>query len=374
MALMFARLARNFVKNGYFPTDAETLGRIQNFLAPSEKPMRILDPCCGEGTALADIRFGLQERAEKDVFIEALGIEFDHERAWHSKSILDRVIHADLHDVVVKARSMGLLFLNPPYGFGLKDDTNANVAEGAFDKAERLERTFLKKTVPYLMPGGVLIYIVPYYALDDEIRSYLARNFKDVRVFMSPEQQFKQCVIFGVKTRSGPVRKDVQDLLASAQRQELMGQVLPEVWDDAPYLVPAVAEGIEFDFHAVRLDGEQLSEELGKWRSSLLWGNFETRFNQCKTDHKRPLREMTKWHMALALAAGQITGQIQGKDGRVFLIKGNTFKKKERIQSIEVDDKGNVSETITMLDRFVPVINAIEFTPDHRLGQIVKIS
>ncbi|MCW5652480.1 hypothetical protein [Hydrogenophaga sp.] len=30
--------------------------------------------------------------------------------------------------------------------------------------------------------------------------------------------------------------------------------------------------------------------------------------------------------------------------------------------------------TITMLDRFVPVINAIDFTPGDRLGQIVKIS
>jgi len=27
-----------------------------------------------------------------------------------------------------------------------------------------------------------------------------------------------------------------------------------------------------------------------------------------------------------------------------------------------------------MLDRFVPVINAIDFTPGDRLGQIVKIS
>lgn len=58
MALMFNRLARNFLKNGYYPTDSETLGRIQNLLAPSARPMRLLDPCCGEGTALADLRAG----------------------------------------------------------------------------------------------------------------------------------------------------------------------------------------------------------------------------------------------------------------------------------------------------------------------------
>jgi hypothetical protein len=49
MALMFPRLARNFVKNGYFPTDEPTLERALAALAPSASPshgaMCILDPC-----------------------------------------------------------------------------------------------------------------------------------------------------------------------------------------------------------------------------------------------------------------------------------------------------------------------------------------
>ena len=64
MALLFNRLAHNFVKNGYYPTDSVTLSRIQNLLAPSAKPMRLLDPCCGEGTALADLRQGLLDRTD----------------------------------------------------------------------------------------------------------------------------------------------------------------------------------------------------------------------------------------------------------------------------------------------------------------------
>ena len=45
MALMFPRLARNFVKNGYFPTDEPTLERAlaaQAPAAPSAGPLRIL--------------------------------------------------------------------------------------------------------------------------------------------------------------------------------------------------------------------------------------------------------------------------------------------------------------------------------------------
>ncbi len=228
MALIFPRLAQNFIKNGYFPTDSVTLGRIYRLLAPASGQLRLLDPCCGEGAALADIVQGLKEGADDDARIESLGIEFDAERAWHAKRLLSRVIHADVHDVIVKPRSIGLLFLNPPYGFGLKDNSNSNQSDAGADRAERLERTFLKKTAPLLMLGGVLIYIVPYYALDDEIRTYLARNFTNLRFFMAPEQQFQQCVILGTKVKPGHPRKDVLDMLTRAQAGEFKEQVLPE--------------------------------------------------------------------------------------------------------------------------------------------------
>jgi hypothetical protein len=41
---MFPRLARNFIKNGYFPTDEPTLERVLSALAPSPGSMCILDP------------------------------------------------------------------------------------------------------------------------------------------------------------------------------------------------------------------------------------------------------------------------------------------------------------------------------------------
>ena len=382
MALIFQRLARNFIKNGYFPTDGETLSRILPMLIPDlsggvpceGRTIRMLDPCCGEGAALADLCQGLCNSWPNGPFIETYGVEFDQERAWHAKTIVQSVIHSDIHDVVIKPRTVGLLFLNPPYGFGLKDNATGAVASDTNERAERLERTFLKRTAPLLMIGGALVYIIPHYALDDEIRTYLARNFTDLRFFMAPEQQFKQCVIVGTKCKPGHPRKDVLDMLTRAQAGELNDQELPRQWTQERYVVPSVAYGSEFDFRAVRLDGPQLAQELDRWQNSLLWTGFDTTFSQAKSEHRRPLRDMTKWHLALALAAGQVTGRIESKDGRVFLIKGDTFKKKERTVATQVDDNGNVTETITMLDRFVPVINAIDFTPGDRLGQIVKIS
>jgi hypothetical protein len=101
MALIFSRLARNFIKAGYFPTDEVTLQRIGQMLKlPPTGLVRMIDPCCGEGTAIADLRHMLADQKEEGVTAttEALGIELDPERAWHAKKLLDRVLHTDIHD------------------------------------------------------------------------------------------------------------------------------------------------------------------------------------------------------------------------------------------------------------------------------------
>ena len=65
MALMFPRLARNFAKNGYYPTDEPTLERALNALMPSDGPMCILDPCAGEGVAIAEASHALGREQTK---------------------------------------------------------------------------------------------------------------------------------------------------------------------------------------------------------------------------------------------------------------------------------------------------------------------
>jgi hypothetical protein len=266
------------------------------------------------------------------------------------------------------------MFLNPPYGYGVRDSANAGPAEPDHPRAERLERTFLRTATPLIAYGGILVYIIPFYALDDDIRVHLARNYDRVRVFMATEQRFKQCVVVGVRRRSANASKAVLDMLVQAREQPGLTPVLPESWEDDPYRIPAIEPGQEFTFHAVRIDAPQLGDELRRLSPNLLWSNLEGHFNQAKAACRPPLREMTPWHLALSLAAGQIQGRIHSVEGREFLIKGDTFKSKQRTVITETNDKGEVSQTIVMLDKFVPVINAIELTAGDRRGQIVKIA
>lgn len=364
MALIFPRLARNFIKNGYFPTDEVTLERILSALDIAADRVRILDPCCGEGVALAEVKHHL---VECGAAVQALGVEFDPERAWHAKGMLDTVAHADVNDVFVTARSLGLLFLNPPYGDVVSD--KAGTGDNA--KRERLEKIFYRKTVSWLQFGGVLVLIVPHYVLDAEFSAMVARNFERVTVHMAPEPQFKQCVVMGVKRRADSPDLAITKKLESVGRGELPPE-LPEGWCDEPYLVPAMSAEDGFAFTSMRIDREQLATEVHRLASHTLWGQFSAMFGSIALPARRPLRDLSKWHLALALAAGQISGVVRS-DSRTLLIKGDTFKEKARAVEQSHTKDGEVIETVTMTDTFVPVIRGLDFTPGPDFGQIVTI-
>ena len=366
MALIFQRLARNFIKNGYFPTDEATLTGILSAMDIGGATLRILDPCCGEGTALAEVK---QHLTNCGAAVQALGVEFDAERAWHAKELLDTVAHSDVADVFVTARSVGLLFLNPPYGHTVAD--RAGTSERA--RGDRLEKVFSRKAFPWLKFGGVLALIVPHYVLDAEFAELIARGFGRVQVFMAPEQRFQQCVILGVKRRSDRPDPQVAALLEAVGRGELP-ETLPEVWTEEPYLVPGIAEGAEFALRALRLDAVQLDAELDRLAGHTLWPRFPAMFSTAQTPNRPPLRAMSRWHLALALAAGQIGGVIRSRTGRTLLIKGDTFKEKDTHVEYEERRDGTVSETRILTDRFVPVIRAIDLTPGPGYGDIVTIS
>jgi len=365
MALIFSRLARNFIKNGYFPTDEATLSRILGALDIGASRVRVLDPCCGEGTALAEVKNHLTECGAS---VAGYGVEFDAERAWHAKGLLDRVAHSDVADVFVTARSAGLLFLNPPYGHVVSD----KAATGDRNKADRLEKVFFRRTVSWLQFGGILVLIVPHYVLDSEFSSLIARNFSGVQVFMAPEQRFKQCVLFGIKRRSDSPDPTLVKRLEQVGSGTLPPE-LPEQWCGEPYLVPQAGDDSDFTFNAIRLEGEQLAVELARLAGNTLWPQFGTTFSSAARPHRRPLRNLSKWHLALALAAGQISGVVESQDGRRLLIKGDTFKEKSTQVDRVTRQDGSYQETTVATDIFVPVIRGIDFTPGHTFGDIVTI-
>lgn len=368
MALIFPRIAKNFIRNGYFPTDQLTLDRITLAIDAPPEPLRIIDPCCGEGAALDVMSRHLQSCGATPT---SFGIEIDEERAWHAKSVLDTVAHADVHEVRVTDRSFGLLFLNPPYG-----DLVADQAGTGDRKQARLrhEKVFCKRTFNLLQVGGVLVLIVPFYVLDQELASLIARHFDRISVYMAPEQQFKQCVVFGVKRKpASPATSAVAMLMAFAQGT-VDRLTLPEVWPHERYVVPAVRTADDFAFAVVRLDARQIEDVLAKgMHRSTLWPRFELLMQPRLDDARPPLRAMTDWHLALVLAAGQVSDIVTSADGRRLLVKGRTHKIKDASVTHDIAADGEVTEIRTLTDRFVTTIRGLDLTPGPGLGNIVTI-
>ena len=365
-ALMFQRLAHSFMKNGYYPTDSETMSRIINALQPAEDgTMNIIDPCAGEGTALAECQHSLGS-----THVNSFAIEYDKERAWHAKSLLDHCIHGDLQDCLIAQRQFGLLFLNPPYGDMVADKAGLSSHEGG---KQRLEKLFYQKSNAMLQFGGVMVLILPHYTLDKELSNWIARHFERVQIFMAPEQQFKQVVILGVRRRV----TDISNTTAVASKLQAVGkgdlpEELPETWSDDLYQVPANQSGKEIKFVYTKLDAAQLEKELQHNRG--IWHQFDLHFGQQIREPRRPLCRMTDWHLALALAAGQVSGVVKSKDGRFYVIKGDTYKDRTRETKTTIDDNNDVIETRTVTDKFVPAIRALDVTPgSSTLGEAYVI-
>ncbi|MDD5394842.1 MAG: DUF6094 domain-containing protein [Thiothrix sp.] len=363
-ALMFPRLAQNFIKNGYYPTDDVTIARTLSALVAAEDgagQLRILDPCAGEGVALAECKHALGKGSTV-----AFGIEYDAERAWHAKTVLDHCIHGDFNGCVVSPGSFGLLWLNPPYGDMVKDD-EGNGANGLFkDSRPRLEKHFYQRTHGLLQVGGVMVLILPSTSYDKQLSAWVATHFREVKVFCAATNKFKQTVLFGIKQRSnGNIDTALRQHLLAIGVGDVVPDELPETWFFQPYTVPAVPETRRpFKFAAASLDAAQLQQELAKHQGALEQ-QFTGLFQQAAAQaNRRPLRQMTGWHTALALAAGQVGGVVRSDDGRVYLIKGSTHKEKRTETRIHENLDGSQTEERIDTDVFVPVIRALDFTPN----------
>ncbi len=371
MALMFPRLARNFARNGYYPTDETTLERTLQALAPSPTgKMRIFDPCAGEGVALAETAHALGRDR-----VETYAVEYDQERANHSKTLLDRVLHSDLMDTMISRQAFGLLWLNPPYGDLVADHAGASQYQG--NGRRRLEKMFYRRTLPLLQYGGVMVLIVPHYVLDDELCGWLCNHFTELRIYNAADPTFKQVVIFGIRIRRQDLTRPQEVKYVRARLQAigagtLSAEALPTSWPWEPYRVLPASTELEH-FYRISLEPEQLSDEVKRLRG--MWPDFTMHFGQSGAQPRPPVRELSRWHLALALAAGAISGVVRSKTGRVLVLKGDTYKDKVRKTEFTEDQDGNVSEVRILTDRFVPIIRAWDMTPGStNFGKVITIS
>lgn len=196
------------LKMGFFPTSISTLEKIFSKTTFDntfgDKELRLLDPCCGEGDALAYIGSVLKAKT--------YGIEFDQERARKAFAKCDRFISGDALMAIKSKQSFEFLFLNPPYGDVQK-----------FEGLTRLEKEFVVKYADCVSKNGYMLLVIGESSLlnkdrNELISELITRGYDVVSNFYDPDnsdyKNYKQHFIL-LKRSKQLVKKVTQEMIDS---------------------------------------------------------------------------------------------------------------------------------------------------------------
>ena len=279
----------NRIKMGYFPTDLEHIRLIKQAVNFPKTQVNILDPCCGEGLALK----ALAENENADTY----GIELDESRGHAAQKNLDRVGLGSFFGSSVPPGRFHALLLNPPY-LSCPDKNGSR----------RMERAFLADTLPLLMKGGLLIYIIPYHRANESVCRILSSYYKNLSVYRFRDSEFKkykQIVFFGIRT----------------ERRTAGLYTLPE------------KETEILHFRGSVFDVEALAEQLKS--SDSLDILFES--SQLENRTRNPLLPLNLSQIGLVGASGLMNGLVDCEHPHV--IKGRIVREKKQ-KNIPTDREG----------------------------------
>ena len=187
-----SRLAAR-IRCNYYPLPLRETERILNLLQFPTEPFSALDPCVGEGIAFSAIT--------RDSSARCYGIELDAYRAEQAAPSLTRIIQGNTLETHCPVEAFSLIYENPPYDWTISGSAR-----------ERLEAVFLNHTFRWLVPGGVLVLVIPAERAA-ECAQILASHFKRARIFRlgDPESvRYRQVVIVGVR-RTRREREQLRD-------------------------------------------------------------------------------------------------------------------------------------------------------------------
>lgn len=301
-AAVIGRLMNN-IKLGYYPTDPDNIDLLlRGIKFPEGVTTNLLDPCCGCGKALRQLAQGNN--------CYAYGVELDESRAEEAQTRLHRVGFGSFFHSRISHEAFHLLFLNPPY--------LSVINEGG--GRSRHEKRFLIESLPTLMYGGLLVYVIPYYRLTPDICRVLVDNFDDLSVWRftdSEFKKFKQVAVLGIRKRRDT---ELQDTLWLEQFAVSPGSI-PELTQipEGHYALPAQPMEVQ-TFKGELFNQKELEQQLRKSDS------FAQMMSRSELDNgvKRPLLPLSISQIGLIGGSGMINGLIECDTPHI--IKGRIVK------------------------------------------------
>lgn len=341
---------------GYFPTPPSVVNAIAGHITnPARHPGRLLDPCSGEGHALAALAAAW--------YLESYALELEHDRARATASRAAHTLRTDATCCTVQRLSMSALLLNPPYD-----------QDGP---GRRTEDTWLKRWTPVLQPGAILIYVIPEVRFSPDVCDYLASYYRQLTVYRFPPaeyRRFQQTVLFGVKVQtphlSAPLRRQLERQLRHGELPDLPEQ------PTAPYAIPPLHERGAIVFQTNWLAPDEMLQEAG---SRGLWQDRKTHdaltFRPLATC--RPLLPLRKGHLTRLIVAGLLNNQVLLQGDQHWILKGRAKKETKElpplVEEITTKDGLETRTILRLIESFQPQIRAWNVTPGPEYGQYIVI-
>jgi len=305
---------------GYYPTSKKVLEMCYRSLdidyTSQNRPIA-LDPCCGNG-----------EIGDEFYYTDNLGIELDMGRAMGAEKSMTKVLNSDAFKVNVQDDMASVLFLNPPY----------NQVKGG----KRLEYMFLRKFMPSLQTGGILIFIIQRrYLQQGHIAKTLASHYSDLSVKGYPDTDFDQIIIFGVKRKS-PIQPDSE--VVNQLQKDAKNKNLPMLEYGLSYQVPPRLDILRDDeegnatytFKALGFDFARALKETENTSATEALKKFLF-VKKMDKNAKNPPMPFKSGHAALLAVSGFLDGVIGEGESR-HIVKARAIKKKSE-KVIEEDEQ-----------------------------------
>ena len=282
------------LKLGFYPLPQSEAVKLRAHLTFPTDPFSALDPCVGDGAAFHAIVDGTSAMRH--------GIELDAYRTEQARKLGITVVHGNTLEVQCRVDSLSFIYLNPPYDFEVGKTDN-----------QRMEVVFLRHTGRWLIPGGVLFFIIPQQQLAGCART-LAEHFENVQVYRltAPESvRYNQIALLAVRrSRSRRLRDELLTAYAAQLSQLSQQEDLPPLLDsgDRPYCIPPseapnlVYQGLPFDEIEDKLPGSSAYRQVKR-----------TVLRERGTVRGRPLTPLHGGHVGLLCTAGMLNG-VFGQD------------------------------------------------------------
>ncbi len=295
----------NAVRMGFYPTDPGNLEHILKGVSfPPGVVTNLFDPCCGEGAALKKLAVGNN--------CYTYGVELDEGRATVAQQTLHRVGFGSFFYSRISHDAFHAILLNPPY--------LSVLTEGG--KRTRDEKRFLIESLPHLMMGGLMIYIVPYYRLTPDICRVLCDNLEDVSVYRFTDKEFSrfnQVAVMGLKIKRIDGSEAAHFMSELAYRKDDI-PCITEI-AEGRYSLPAMPKKVDI-FKGAVFNKLELARQLKDSKS--LDGMLMTK--SLAQTMRRPPLPFTFAQLGLIGGSGLINGLIECDYPHI--IKGRAYRER----------------------------------------------